>query len=51
MCVKCKEYVASLRKVEEVFKKIILRSSKANDVDIKNLEDKVIESLNSNNDS
>jgi hypothetical protein len=51
ICVKCKKYVSSLRKVEQAFKKIIIRRSEASDVEIKNLEDKVLDSLNSRNGS
>jgi predicted nucleic acid binding AN1-type Zn finger protein len=45
MCDKCKKYVASLRKVEEAFKKIILRRSVASESDIKKIEDEVLEKI------
>lgn len=47
MCDKCKKYVESLRKVEKVFKEIVLRRSKASESDIKKIEDEVLEKVNS----
>ena len=47
MCNNCKRYVSSLRKVEQAFKKIILRRSVATDEEIKKIEDEVLEKVKS----